>query len=130
MAQRPVVLIVDDDPSIRLLCRVNLELDGFTVREASNLAEAREHLEDGEVEVAVLDVHVGTEDGRDLVDELRARDAHVRVLMLTGTADLTTTRFDAADAVMAKPFEPAVLIRTVRELVARRERVGNGDSVA
>jgi DNA-binding NtrC family response regulator len=35
------VLVVDDDASLRLLCRVNLELDGFDVREAATLDEAR-----------------------------------------------------------------------------------------
>ena len=38
---RPAVLVVDDEPSIRLLCRINLELEGFDVLEAGTLAEAR-----------------------------------------------------------------------------------------
>src|SRR5437870_3499361 len=38
------VLVVDDDASIRFLCRVNLELDGWEVREAESVAQAREAL--------------------------------------------------------------------------------------
>ena len=129
MAGAGTILVVDDEPSLRLLCRVNLELDGFSVLEAGSLADAREHLDNGNVDVVVLDVHVGVDDGRELLEELRAQEAATRVLMLTGSADITTTRFDAADAVMAKPFEPAALVDTVRELVADSDRVVNGDSV-
>ena len=53
------VLVVDDDASIRFLCRVNLELDGWTVREAATLADARAELSHGGVAVVLLDVHVG-----------------------------------------------------------------------
>ena len=40
MVKPPVVLVVDDAPSLRLLCRVNLELEGYRVLEAGTLAEA------------------------------------------------------------------------------------------
>jgi len=110
------VLVVDDEASLRLLCRVNLELEGFRVLEAGTLRAAREHLENERVDVVVLDVHVAGDDGRDLLDELRRADAETRVVMLTGSADITSTRFDAADEVMSKPFDPASLVATVRRL--------------
>jgi len=110
------VLVVDDEASLRLLCRVNLELEGFRVLEAGTLRAAREHLENERVDVVVLDVHVAGDDGRDLLDELRGADAETRVVMLTGSADITSTRFDAADEVMSKPFDPASLVATVRRL--------------
>ena len=43
----PLVLIVDDDESLRLLCRVNLELDGYTVVEATGVGHAKEMLAAG-----------------------------------------------------------------------------------
>ena len=110
------VLVVDDEPSLRLLCRVNLELDGFDVHEASTIPEARERLEERPISVVLLDVHVGAGDGRDLLGELRARESPTRVLMLTGTADIATSNLDDADGVMAKPFDPAKLVAAVREL--------------
>lgn len=123
------VLVVDDEPSLRLLCRVNLELEGFHVLEAATIAEAREQLNQETIEVVLLDVHVGTDDGRELLDELRAQDSSTRVLMLTGTADIATSNLDAADRVMAKPFDPSELVATVRALAGLdRQRVGNGDS--
>ena len=110
------VLVVDDEPSLRLLCRVNLELEGFRVFEAPTLPAARELLETEPVEVVVLDVHVAGDDGRDLLDELRAAEAPLKIVMLTGSADLTNSRFAVADSVISKPFDPLELIRTVRKL--------------
>jgi DNA-binding response OmpR family regulator len=112
----PTVLVVDDEPSLRLLCRVNLELDGFRVLEAGTLADARSALETEDVRVILLDVHVAGDDGGDLLDELRAAEASVCVAMLTGSADLGSARYAAADAVIAKPFDPVALVETVRRL--------------
>ena len=113
------VLVVDDEPSLRLLCRVNLELEGLRVLEAATLAEARALLEHEHVDVAVLDVHLGPDDGRDLLDELRAAESPTRVVMLTGSVEPSGGRFTAADRVVTKPFEPVQLVATVRELVDR-----------
>jgi DNA-binding response OmpR family regulator len=112
----PTVLVVDDEPSLRLLCRVNLELDGFRVLEAGTLTAARSLLLAESIDVVLLDVHIGSEDGRDLLDELREEGSSVRVVMLTGSADIRSPRFDAADVVLPKPFEPLELIASVREL--------------
>lgn len=111
------VLVVEDEPSLRLLCRVNLELEGLRVLEAATLAEARALLEREHVDVAVLDVHLGSDDGRDLLDELRAAESATRVVMLTGSVEPSGGRFAAADRVVTKPFEPVQLVATVRELV-------------
>ena len=116
-------MVVDDEPSLRLLCRVNLELEHYRVLEAGTLTEARRLLDSEPVDVIILDVHVGDGDGRDLLEELRAREADVRVAMLTGSADVTTGRFEAADAVMPKPFEPTELLSLVRELSHGRANV-------
>ncbi len=113
------VLVVEDEPSLRLLCRVNLELEGFRVLEAATLDEARALLESEHVDVVVLDVHLGSGDGRDLLDELRAAESATRVVMLTGSVEPTEGRFAAADRVITKPYEPVRLVATVRELVDR-----------
>ena len=61
------VLVVDDERSLRLLCRVNLELDGHRVREAATLAEARREIELATPDVILLDIHVGVDDGLELL---------------------------------------------------------------
>jgi DNA-binding NtrC family response regulator len=111
------VLVVDDDASIRLLCRINLELEGWSVREASTLAEAREQLADGAVAAVLLDVHVGTDSGVACLEELRAERPGTPVAMLTGSADLPEVEGITVEAVIAKPFTLEDLTDTVRTLV-------------
>jgi DNA-binding NtrC family response regulator len=119
---RARVLVVDDEPSIRLLCRVNLELDGHEVVEAGSLGEARERLADT-VDIVLLDVHLGQESSAGLVSECHARQPRVPVVIVTGSADVLLDRVSDADAVLPKPFEIEALLSTVRKLVsARAER--------
>jgi DNA-binding NtrC family response regulator len=116
------VLVVDDDASIRLLCRINLELDGWTVREAATIAEARSMLADGAVTVVLLDVHVGTDSGVEFADELQRDRPEIAIALLTGSASAPTLDEAAVDAVLAKPFELEELSQTVRSL-ARGRRI-------
>jgi DNA-binding response OmpR family regulator len=113
------VLVVDDDASIRLLCRVNLQLDGWTVREAGTLAEARTELSQGGVDVVLLDVHVGTGDGLEFLAELRREQPGLPVAMLTGSTDSRRLDRAQANAVLAKPFTLDELSETVRGLASR-----------
>jgi DNA-binding response OmpR family regulator len=113
------VLVVDDDPSIRFLCRVNLELDGWAVREAGTLDEARGELLEGHVGVVLLDVHVGTQSGIDYLNELRRDHPGVSVAMLTGSVGTPKLEGTRPDAVLPKPFTLEQLAETVRRLAPR-----------
>ena len=84
------VLVVDDEPAIRLLCRVNLELDGYEVLEASSLATAREELEREDVDVVLLDVHLCHERSDALVAECHARRPPIPVVLVTGSVEIRT----------------------------------------
>jgi DNA-binding response OmpR family regulator len=109
----PKALVVDDDASLRMLVRVNLELEGFAVTEAGTLEEARRAVADDRPDVVLLDLHVGREDSVALLHELRARG--VRVAVVTGSADVGEYE-DTADGVLEKPFEPSSLIALARRL--------------
>jgi DNA-binding response OmpR family regulator len=115
-ARARTVLIVDDEPSIRLLCRVNLEIEGYRVLEASGVGEARALLRDDSVDILLVDLHLDDGDGRQVVDELRASGARVPVALLTGTVDLSAEDRLAVDAVLEKPFRLEQLLETVRKL--------------
>lgn len=114
------VLVVDDDRSIRLLCRVNLELDGFAVTEADSLAVAREALADDTLDAVLLDVHVGHENGIDLLDELKRDRPGLCVVLLTGESGLPPAARDSADAVLSKPFEIDELASTIERAMRTR----------
>jgi CheY-like chemotaxis protein len=104
VGEQVTVLVVDDDPAIRLLCRVNLELDGHIVTEAGTLD----------------DVHVGGGDGRDLLAELRTSKPELPVALLTGTADRSDLIREGADALIPKPFTLQQLRSTVDRLARGR----------
>ena len=99
------VLVVDDESSLRLLCRVNLELDGHRVHEAATLAEAREVLGRLTPDVVLLDVHVGQEDGLELLDEIGALELPTRVVLLSGSSAVGPALRARVDTVLGKPFE-------------------------
>ena len=115
-----VVLVVDDEPAIRLLCRVNLELDGYVVLEAATLDEARARLEDADVDVVLLDVHLGGQTSHPLIAECAVRSPRVPVAVVTGSADLDSAELSGADAVLPKPFAIEQLTATVDRLATER----------
>lgn len=100
-----VVLVVDDESSLRLLCRVNLELEGHVVHEASNLTDAREILLRESPDVVLLDVHVGSEDGLELLDEIEALELPTRVVLISGSSEAGAALRARVDVVLGKPFE-------------------------
>ena len=99
------VLVVDDDRSLRLLCRVNLELEGHRVLEAATLAEARALFDREAPDVILLDVHVGNEDGLELLDELEALDVPSRIVLLSGTSEIGLELRGRVAGVIGKPFD-------------------------
>lgn len=113
------VLVVDDERSLRLLCRVNLELDGHIVHEAGTLAEARELIEQESPDVILLDLHVGAEDGLDLLDEVEALDLPIRIVLLSGTSDVGPELRSRVAGVLGKPFELGRLAAAVAGLIVR-----------
>ena len=107
------VLVVDDDASIRLLCRLNLELESWQVLEAGTLTEARALLDANRVDVVVLDVHVGSGNGLEFLQELRRDRPHLKVAMLTGSENVGDV---GSDGIIPKPFTIEQLTSTVAKL--------------
>jgi DNA-binding NtrC family response regulator len=119
LTRAPLVLIVDDDASLRLLCRVNLELDGYRVEEAQSVAAAEEALAGDAIDLILLDVHVGADNGVDLMRSLRKRGHGAPVVLFTGSARLDQPTIAEADGVVPKPFRLEQLLEVVRSLAPR-----------
>jgi DNA-binding NtrC family response regulator len=116
----PTVLIVDDDASLRLLCRVNLELEGYHVLEAPSVAAAEDAVAADPVDLFLLDVHIGADDGLALMRSLREREHHAPVVLFTGSATLDSVTIAEADGVVPKPFQLEQLLDVVRALAPHR----------
>lgn len=115
------VLVVDDDEVIRQLIAVNLQLEGFEVLTAVDGQDCLDRVRDVAPDVITLDVMMPRLDG--WVTAIKLRDDPVtrgiKVVMITARAqehDIRRGHEIGVDAYVTKPFDPAVLIRTVREL--------------
>jgi len=113
------VLVVDDDAAIRFLCRVNLELDGWAVRETGAIQQARETMAASPADIVLLDVHVGVDSGLDFIAELRERNPGVPVVLLTGSVGSPELDGIDVDGVISKPFTLDQLTGTLGRLVPR-----------
>jgi DNA-binding NtrC family response regulator len=118
----PTVLVVEDDDSMRLLCRVNLELEGYRVLEAEKVSAAQELIESEPIDLVLLDVHVRGEEGYGLIEVIRGMDSGMRVALMSGTVEVPPERRLLADAVLAKPFKLEELMSTVSRLTEAAQR--------
>ena len=116
----PTVLIVDDDASLRLLCRINLELEGYHVLEAPSVAAAEDAVAADPIDLFLLDIHIGADDGLALMRSLRAREHNAPVVLFTGSATLDPITAAEADGVVPKPFRLEQLLDVVRALAPHR----------
>jgi two-component system phosphate regulon response regulator PhoB len=114
-AQR-LVIVADDDDAIRLLCRVNLELEGYRVLEAMGLDEINQIADEEEVALVLLDIHLGREDGIEVARALRATRPGVSIAFLSGSVDFSERSAAVSDAAIRKPFTLEELIGTVHRL--------------
>ena len=113
------MLVVDDDESLRLLCRVNLELDGYRVLEAATAGEAYDLIGREHIDAVLLDVHLTDGDGRDLLAQLG--EERPPVALFTGTEPAAGVE-GLGEAVIPKPFEIGELRATVEQLVSEAGR--------
>ena len=116
----PTVLIVDDDAALRLVCRVNLELEGYHVLEAPSVAAAEDAVAADPIDLFLLDIHIGADDGLALMRSLRAREHNAPVVLFTGSATLDPITAAEADGVVPKPFRLEQLLDVVRALAPHR----------
>ena len=116
----PLVLVVDDDERLREFIRVNLEMEGYTVREAASADEALEALEDQAPELVLLDVVMPGIDGWQMLQRMQKRHGSIPVIMFSGQVD-STLAGDAeqrgARDFVGKPFDPRQLIERAKQLV-------------
>ena len=116
------VLIVDDDPVIQLLLRVNFEMDGFTVVTADDGEQGLERAFAVSPDLILLDVMMPKLDGYEVLAELRkdSRTLTLPVVLLSAKArdsDRQAGMDAGATAYITKPFDPIKLLGEVKDLV-------------
>lgn len=115
------ILIVDDEPGLRELVRINLEHEGYEVLQAENGLEALNVVKDQHPDMVVLDVMMPDMDGWEACRRLR-EFSPIPVLMLTArvqSKDIVTGLDSGADDYLLKPFNMDELMARVRALLRR-----------
>ena len=112
-------MVADDEPSLRLLCRINLEGEGYRVLEAASEAEVDRLLQEEEdVRALLLDIGLGAEDGVAIARRLRDERPDVAIAFFTGSAlPLAEAERSLVEDVISKPFSLEQLSETARRLV-------------
>jgi two-component system, OmpR family, KDP operon response regulator KdpE len=115
------ILIVEDDPSVRKLVRVNLAKRGYTVSEAEDSHQAIALFQEVPVDLVLLDLVLPGLSGVDICTWIRARsDVPIIILSARQEEDLKVAALDAgADDYVTKPFGPEELLARVRAFLRR-----------
>ncbi len=122
LQQGPLVLIVDDDERVREYVRVNLEMEGYSVREAGSADEGLGVLEEVSPDLILLDVMMPEVDGWEMLRRVQQRHGvgAIPVVMFSGkvneqsAAEATAL---GAQGFVGKPFDPQQLIEQAKQLL-------------
>ncbi len=119
-ARGPLVLVVDDDPQVREVVRINLELEGYAVREAANGEEGLAALEEEAPDLILLDVMMPQVDGWEMLRRVQERHGvgSIPVVMFSGQLDVgSEAAARGAQGFVGKPFDLRALIEQTKQIV-------------
>ena len=117
------VMIVEDDPDVRLGCEQALRLEGMATRGVPSAEAALREVQAGYAGIVVSDIHLPGADGMALLRELMTRDAALPVIMITGHGDVSLAvqaMKQGAYDFLEKPFSPERLVATCRRALDKR----------
>src|SRR6476661_8199980 len=112
----PLVLLVDDDEKVRELVRVNLEFEGYTVREAGSAEECLTAIEEAKPDLVLLDVMMPQTDGWEMLRKIQEQygAGAIPVVMFSGKVDLDQAATSGAQGFVGKPFDMRQLIEQTK----------------
>jgi CheY-like chemotaxis protein len=121
--ERPLILVVEDQPELRRLYVEQLALSGFDVIEAGNGEDAIAHSSTRVPDVVLMDLSLPVLDGWEATRRIKAdvRTAHIPIVALTahdGAGELQRATRAGCDWFVPKPCPPDALITEVRRVLA------------
>jgi DNA-binding response OmpR family regulator len=117
----PKVLIVDDEPDVLLLLRVNLEAAGYQTVLAADGETALNRIDDSEPDVVLLDIMMPVMDGWGVLRALSERDGAPRVVVVSAKSsdrDIVRALTSGAMDYVTKPFDPDDLVEVVARTIS------------
>ncbi|HLV01766.1 MAG TPA: HD domain-containing phosphohydrolase, partial [Acidobacteriota bacterium] len=118
------ILIVEDDPSIRLLLERTLSRHGYSCAPAASASEALRLMQEREFQVTLVDIILPEMTGLELIPRLKRLDSYLEIVVITGVQERQTA-IDALKAgardYIVKPFDLETVLRTVKLAISERE---------
>jgi response regulator RpfG family c-di-GMP phosphodiesterase len=132
--RRHRVLVVDDEPGIRMFCRELLQMEGIECHEAASGDEAAEVAASCSPDLVLLDVQLPGKSGYEVLRALRAQppSANLKVLMLSGMAspdELASMLLEGADDFLSKPFSVPQFFGRVKAALRLKDAQDRSDSL-
>ena len=121
------ILIVEDDPAVRLSLRLACETEGYHVREAASGPQAQALFQAQRPNLVLLDLMLPEMSGFDICRWIRQQDSDVPVIILTARSDEIDKVLGlelGADDYVTKPFSPRELLARIRAVLRRSKRSG------
>jgi CheY-like chemotaxis protein len=112
----PRVLVIDDDQALLRMLRLSMASDGLQVATARDGVDALEQLSQADYDVVILDLQMPRMDGRTFYREMISRGHNPKVVILSAYGAEEAQRELKVAAAVPKPFDPDVLIETVRKV--------------
>jgi excisionase family DNA binding protein len=116
----PLILLVDDDDRVRELVRVNLEFEGYSVREAASAEEGLAAIDDARPDLILLDVMMPQVDGWEMLRRIQERHGAgaIPVVMFSGQVESgDVARERGAQGFVGKPFDLQQLIDQTKQVL-------------
>lgn len=126
MTESLKVLIIEDDPDVRLGCEQALQLEGILTESVGSAEEAKRRLGKDFRGVVVSDIRLPRMDGMTFLREMLAVDPELPVVLITGHGDVSMAvqaMKDGAHDFIQKPFSPEYLVEVVRRALEKRQLV-------
>ena len=132
-SEQPKILVVEDDPDLREALVDTLQLESMHVLQAASAEEAVLLINKNiDLDLIVSDVNMGAMSGHDLLRQVKTDYPQIPVLLITAYASIqesVTAMKEGAVDYLVKPFEPEVLVETVRKFVGS-QRVSSDEPIA
>jgi two-component system phosphate regulon response regulator PhoB len=121
---KPRLLIVDDDPMTCRLVKIQLEMEGFVCQTLSDPERALEVIAEESPALVLVDFHLGTQGGLDLLQTIRSRAEYSRlpVVVMSATDYQRESKLAGASGFVLKPFSWEDIATTIQEVLDRQKK--------
>jgi DNA-binding NtrC family response regulator len=121
MADKARILVVDDEDALRTVLSSELEGEGYEVNTAGDGDEAIAIVEKNEFNLVLLDIKMPKVDGFEVLKFIKEKKPHIKVIMLTGFADLKNaieSKKLGAEDFVSKPYDLVDLLTTIERVLS------------